>query len=158
MDANTTRRDMSDSPPLAHKVENAGGERLQFAGMELVIRASAESTGGSFSIVEEIDAVDAPPHVHLNEDELFYVLEGDHIFTAGDRDIEAGPGDVVFVPRGTRHAQRRVIPRTGRTLSMFSPAEMEGFFREIAAADGAGELDGDAMERITEKYGAAWVD
>ena len=28
----------------------------------------------------------------------------------------------------------------------------------LPSADGAGELDGDAMERITEKYGAAWVD
>jgi hypothetical protein len=41
-----------------HKVEAGGGERLHYAGMEFAIRASAESTGGAFSIVEEIHPVD----------------------------------------------------------------------------------------------------
>ena len=142
----------------AHAVPAEGGERLRWAGMEFVIRASAETTGGAFSIVEEIDAIDAPPHVHTNEDELFYVLEGQHIFTVGVTEYEAGPGDTVYVPKGVRHAQRRVIPRTGRTLTMFSPPGMEGFFRDLATAEASGEVDGEIVERITEKYGAIWVD
>lgn len=63
---------MANVQHLGHMVEPDGGERLAWAGMEFVIRASAESTGGAFSIVEEIDAVDAPPHIHTNEDELFF--------------------------------------------------------------------------------------
>ena len=158
MDLDNNRSDMSDSSGLAHKVEAGAGERLQWAGMEFVIRASAESTGGAFSIIEEVDAVDAPPHTHANEDELFYVLEGDHIFTVGETEYAAAPGDTVFVPKGVRHAQRRVIPRTGRTLTMFSPAAMEGFFRDLAAAERAGEVDGETIDQITTKYGASWVD
>lgn len=142
----------------AHLVESDGGERLRWAGMEFVIRASAESTGGAFSIIEEIDAVDAPPHIHTAEAELFYVLEGQHIFTVGDREHEAGPGDLVYVPKGVRHAQRRVIPRTGRTLTMFSPPGMEGFFRDLAAAEASGEVDDELVDRITTRYGAVWVD
>lgn len=141
-----------------HAVPADGGERLQWAGMEFVIRASAESTAGSFSIIEEIDAVDAPPHVHTNADELFYVLEGRHIFTVGETDYETGPGDTVYVPKGVRHAQRRVVPRTGRTLTMFSPPGMEGFFRDLAAAEASGEVDDEIIDRITARYGAVWVD
>jgi mannose-6-phosphate isomerase-like protein (cupin superfamily) len=155
------RHDRAQSPSPgahAHVVESDGGERLQWAGMEFVIRASAESTGGAFSIIEEIDAVDAPPHIHTDAAELFYVLEGRHIFTVGETEYEAGPGDMVFVPKGIRHAQRRVTPNTGRTLTMFSPPGMEGFFRELAAAEASGEVDDETVDRITTKYGAVWVD
>lgn len=140
-----------------HKVDLEGGERLAFSGMEFVIRASAESTGGAFSIVEEINAVDAPLHVHDLEDELFYVLEGRHVFTVGDTEFEAGPGDAVFGPKGVPHAQRRVVPRTGRTLDMFSPAGFEGFFRDVAEADSVGSIGPEALDRIAGKYGATWI-
>lgn len=143
--------------PTPFLVTKDAGERLPFAGMEFAIRASAATTGGAFSIVEEIDAVDAPPHIHRNEDELFFVLEGRHVFTAGSEEFEAGPGDTVYVPRGTRHAQRRVVPRQGRTLSMFSPAGFEQYFRDISAADVAGTLDERTMVEITERHGAVWV-
>ncbi len=150
--------DSSGRTGLAYALSDATAERLPFAGMEFVIRASAALTGGSFSIVEEVNAVDAPPHVHGSEDELFFVLEGRHVFTYGQTEFEAGPGDTVFVPRGLRHAQRRVVPRRGRTLSMFSPAGFEEYFREISAADGAGLLDAAEMQRITQKYHARWVE
>jgi hypothetical protein len=38
------------SPPSAFKVDRDGGERLSFAGAELVVRASADTTGGAFSM------------------------------------------------------------------------------------------------------------
>lgn len=60
------------------------GERLSFAGGNFVIRASAETTGGAFSIVEEAPPMlDTPLHDHANEDELFYILEGEHVVSAG---------------------------------------------------------------------------
>ena len=149
--------DITNSRSEGHKVERDGGERLPFSGMELVIRASAPSTGGAFSIVEEIAAVDAPLHVHEREDELFYVLEGEHVFTVGGVEHRAGPGDAVFAPRGVPHAQRRVIPRTGRTLSMYSPAGFEAFFRDLSAAASAGPLGPDALDAIAGRYGTRWI-
>lgn len=106
---------------LGYTVDADGGERLTYAGMELVIRASADMTSGAFGIVEEIDAVEAPPHVHEKEDELFFVLEGRHAFTVGDIEYEADPGDLVIGPRGIPHSQRH-ISTSGRTLTIFSCA------------------------------------
>ncbi len=111
---------------VARLVRVAEGERLHYGGMEFSIRASAESTGGAFSIVEEIHPVDVPTHIHHGHDELFFVLEGDHVFTVGGVEFPAGPGDLVFGPRGVPHNQRRVVPRVGRILTMFSPAGFEG--------------------------------
>src|SRR5215203_6168746 len=57
-------------------------ERLRFGEVEVLVKASAVATGGAFSIFEEHEPVDTPLHVHAHEDELFYVLEGEHVFTA----------------------------------------------------------------------------
>lgn len=56
--------------------EADGGERLRFSDAEFVVRASADTTGGAFTIIEEYAPLDTPLHVHKNEDELWYVLEG----------------------------------------------------------------------------------
>jgi mannose-6-phosphate isomerase-like protein (cupin superfamily) len=144
------------SLPSGFKLDVDEGERLRFSGAEVVIRASAETTGGAFSIIEEIDPLDTPLHVHEREDELFYVLEGEHVFQVGDEEFEVGPGGLVFGPRGVPHAQRRKLPRTGRTLVMCSPAGFEGFFRELAEAEGAGTIE-TAYVTVSEKYGITWV-
>ena len=129
---------------------------MLFGGMEVLVRASAESTGGAFTVLEEINPIDVPLHVHRDRDELFFVLEGEHVFTVGDSEYEAAPGDLLFGPRGVPHAQRRVVPRVGRILTLFSPAGFEGFFRELAAADARGEADGVFMGRLAARYSAEW--
>ena len=133
------------------------GERLRFSGAAFLVKASAETTGGSFSLVEEISPLDTPPHVHANEDELFVVLEGDHQFTVGESVFDVGPGAVVFAPRGVPHSHRRVVPRTGRFLTLVSPAGFEGFFRELSEAERNGTLGPDAYERASARYGITWL-
>ena len=96
-------------------------EMLRFGEVEIRVKASAETTGGAFALFEENEPVDTPLHVHDNEDELFYVLEGEHVFQVGDEEHRAGPGQAVFAPRGVPHSQRRVVPRTGRVLALTSP-------------------------------------
>ena len=50
----------------------------------------ADTTGRAFSIVEEIDPLDTPAHMHTNEDELFLVLEGERVFRCGDEEFHVG--------------------------------------------------------------------
>jgi mannose-6-phosphate isomerase-like protein (cupin superfamily) len=135
----------------------AGGERLSFSGAEFVIRASAAATGGAFSIVEEIAPLDTPRHVHAHEDELFYVLEGEHVFEVGDEEFRVGPGGLAYAPRGIPHAQRRVVPRVGRQLVMISPGGWEGFLRELDAAERDGTIGPDAYARVSARYGITWL-
>lgn len=123
----------------------------------LFVKASAESTGGAFAIVEEVDPLDTPAHVHANEDELFFVLEGEHVFHVGEEEFAVGPGATVFAPRQVPHAHRRVVPRTGRFLTMVSPAGFEGFFRDLSAAEAAGGAGPDDYERASRKYGITWL-
>jgi mannose-6-phosphate isomerase-like protein (cupin superfamily) len=141
----------------AYELAADGGERLRFGDVEVVVKASADSTGGAFTMFEENEPVDTPLHVHDNEDELFYVLEGEHVFQVGDQEFHAGPGGLVFAPRGVPHAQRRKVARTGRLLVLTSPAGFEGFFRELAEADRAGAIGPDAYVRASKQYGVTWL-
>jgi len=133
------------------------GERLRFGEVEVVVKASADTTGGAFTLFEENQPVDTPLHVHDNEDELFYVLEGEHVFQVGAAEFQAGPGGVVFAPRGVPHSQRRVVPRSGRVLVLTSPAGFEGFFRELADAERADALGPETYASASEQYAITWL-
>jgi mannose-6-phosphate isomerase-like protein (cupin superfamily) len=128
-------------------------ERLRFGEVEIVLRATADA----FTIFEEHDPVDTPLHVHEREDELFYVLEAEHVFQVGDEEHVVGPGGLVFAPRGVPHSQRRVVPRTGRILVLTAPGGLEGFFRALADADRAGTLGPEAYAAASERYGITWL-
>jgi quercetin dioxygenase-like cupin family protein len=143
--------------PRAFKLDEGAGERLTFGEVEILIKVPGEATGGAYTVFEERDPVDTPLHVHEHENELFYVLEGEHVFQVGDQEHRAGPGDLVFAPRGVPHSQRRVVPREGRTLVLTSPGGLEGFFRELAGADGDGSLGPEAYARASERYGITWL-
>ena len=145
------------SPEHGFALAGGAGEQLRFSEAEFLVKASAETTGGSFSIVEEVAPLDTPPHVHANEDELFIVLEGEHEFTVGETVFDVGPGAVVFAPRGIPHSHRRVVPRTGRFLTLVSPAGFEGFFRELSDAERDGTIGPDARAYASERYGISWL-
>ena len=138
-------------------LDPADGEHLTFSGAEVVIKASADTTGGAFTIIEEIEPLDTPPHVHEHEDEIFYILEGDHVISIGERAYELGPGGLAYGPRGVSHGQRRLVPRQGRLLTMFAPAGFEGFFRELAEAERAGTIGPAAYAGVSKKYGITWL-
>jgi len=142
----------------AFALDADAGERLRFGDVTILVRASADTTGGAFAVFEEVPPlVDTPLHVHANEDELFYSLEGEHTVEVGDEELRIGPGGVVFAPRGVPHSQRRVVPGEGRLLIMTSPAGFEGFFRELAAAEAAGTLGPDAYAGASERFGITWL-
>jgi mannose-6-phosphate isomerase-like protein (cupin superfamily) len=140
------------------KVWIVDSERLTFGDVTILIRASAETTGGSMTVLEEVPPlVDTPLHVHEREDELFLSLDGEHVIEVGGQEHRIGPGDTVFAPRGVPHAQRRVVPGEGRLLVVTSPGGLEGFFRELAAADAAGTLGPEAYATASKGYGITWL-
>nr|MBA2383643.1 cupin [Actinomycetota bacterium] len=83
---------------------------------------------------------------------------GEHVFEVGDEEFHVRAGATVFAPRGVPHAHRRAVPRTGRFLTLLSPAGFEGFFRELAEAERAGGPMDAAYESVSRKYGITWLD
>jgi quercetin dioxygenase-like cupin family protein len=92
---------------------------------------SGAETGGRFSMIEGVAAkgFEPPMHVHDHEDELYYVLSGTFRFTVGANHVDAGPGQLVFLPRSVPHTF--TVDRSGaRALMVFSPAGIERYFHD----------------------------
>lgn len=123
--------ELVESPALARTVEPRHGERLWIAGDTMWLKATAAETAGAYTLIEVMAAPGGgpPPHIHENEDESFYVLEGTFELLIGDRMLRAEPGTYALVPRGTVHRFRNCGEHTGRLLILFTPGGLEGFFR-----------------------------
>jgi quercetin dioxygenase-like cupin family protein len=133
-------------------------ERLTFGGITIVVRVSAEDSGGAMTVLEEVEPMsDTPLHVHSREDELFYIVEGEHVITLGDEEHRLGPGEAIFAPRGIPHAQRRVEPGKGHELIVVTPGGFEQFFRDLAAAERNGTLGPEAYAEASERAGITWL-
>ncbi|HXN46200.1 MAG TPA: cupin domain-containing protein [Bryobacteraceae bacterium] len=80
-----------------------------------------------------------PRHMHHNEDEWFYVIEGDYIAEIGDKRVRLKAGDSILGPREIPHVWAFVGDTPGRLLIAFAPANrMEEFFRTVFKARGNG--------------------
>jgi quercetin dioxygenase-like cupin family protein len=101
----------------------------------------------------------SPLHVHHNEDEWFYVIEGELTFWAGGQVILAGAGSFVYGPREIPHTFT-VSSDTARFLLITEPAGFASFTRAFWPATrlviGPTETeppDIEAMARLAAEYG-----
>ena len=142
-------RDPSSTSSSAVHVAPAEGRAVRMAGAQLVTRkVSSDQTGGAYSLFEvEVGPVGGEgPHIQHREDECFYVLEGRFGFVVEDEQIEAGPGSLVYVPKGVLHAFENAGDTTGRMLVSQTPGgAYEGFVGE-AGEPATGEAAPPAME------------
>src|SRR5256886_16835751 len=76
------------------------GESLWFLGVLATIKASSETTDGRVAVIEHLapEGAGSPLHVHDNEDEWFYVTEGELSFSVGVLLIDAPAGSFVDGP------------------------------------------------------------
>ena len=109
------------------------GTSIWMLGHLMTFKATGAQTGGAFSLVEQVGApgTGAPPHIHHDEDEFFYILEGEATFMLGDKTIEVKEGSFVFLPRGIVHMFQNAGTKPCRMLLGLSPAGFENFFMEM---------------------------
>lgn len=102
-------------------------------GGQVVWKATAEDTSGAYSLREfstPPGGRGARPHVHRNEDEAFYVLEGEITFEVGTIVVPARPGTFVLAPRGVVHCYRNTGLTHARWLTICSPPSTGRVFEE----------------------------
>jgi quercetin dioxygenase-like cupin family protein len=133
------------TPPARPIVRAAGeGERRRFFGGGLLtMKATGEETGGAFLLFEDLMAggKTTPLHVHEDEDETLYVLEGELVVHIDGTDHRVAANGVAVAPRGVPHAFL-VTSETARVLTLQTPGSAEAFYR--GASEPAGDAHGDA--------------
>jgi quercetin dioxygenase-like cupin family protein len=98
-------------------------------------KVSAEDSGGAALVIENTNRAKGGParHLHVDQDELFYVLEGDYLIEVGQERFNLKPGDSILAPRKVPHVWAYVGNTLGRLLITFTPpGKMEAFFREVS--------------------------
>jgi len=112
----------------------AAGDRMTFV-------LTAEDTGGGCFVMEQVVPRHVRPpgrHLHPNEDHIWYVQAGHGRFYVGDTETAAGPGSILWGPRGIPHAFSADSAEL-RVLVVTMPAGLEAFFLatgEPARGDG----------------------
>jgi quercetin dioxygenase-like cupin family protein len=115
-------------------------------------------TGGAYFAMEALvpPGGGPPPHIHRNEDETFYIVEGEVDFLLGEERITAGVGDFVNVPRGSIHCFHNAGVETMRMILTFTPAGIEKFFEEtLERALDPTQPPPDNVDEVAARYAAA---
>lgn len=113
------------------------GMPYRIGGFTCIYRLTGADSNGASALMEiTLDAHNlfAPPHIHDNEDEWFYILDGNCRVMLGGDIFELKTGDTAYVPRGNVHTLVNEADTPVRFLMGVTPAGMEPFFAEIAAA------------------------
>lgn len=133
-------------------------------GVLWVILVDSEQTGGNFSVMEQwMPAGDGPPaHVHPI-DEWFEVLEGTIVFHVDGREITAGAGDSVWIPRGTVHTF--TVQAAAHVLNGYTPGGFEQVIKGLGTPAPRRELppadlgfDPRAAARLMDNFWSASAD
>lgn len=146
----------------AYTLAAGEGEATWFLGNRMTLKATTETTGGAYGLLESfVPAGASPPlHVHHREDEAFWVIDGNLTLRCGDETFEAGPGSFVFLPRDIPHTFVVEGDTQAHLLTLISPGGGERFF---VAAGRTPESDGlpptappdiEKLKRVSNDFGA----
>jgi mannose-6-phosphate isomerase-like protein (cupin superfamily) len=103
------------------------GQGSRLGNVEFLAR-TADTPRFNVGIVEMAPGRELEAHVHVDEDDAFYILEGELTFRFGDDAVAAPPGTFVLVPPGVEHGFRNDGTVPVRMLNVHAPA---GFDRRI---------------------------
>lgn len=95
--------------------------------------ATSEDTNGKYALWEAIVCPGGgpPPHIHRREEEGFFILEGEIVFTVNGERIVAKPGMFANMPVGTPHSFKNERDQPAKMLISVAPAGLEKMFFEI---------------------------
>jgi mannose-6-phosphate isomerase-like protein (cupin superfamily) len=107
------------------------GQGHRVGNVEFLAR-TADTPRFNFGIIEIAPGRELEQHVHDEEDDSFYILEGEMTFLFGDESAAAPPGTFVLAPPGVVHGFRNDGKEPVRMLNIHAPA---GFDRRIGLRD-----------------------
>ena len=111
---------------------------MNILGAEVLVKLADADTLGAAAILHEIvPPLGGPPlHRHSNEDEWFYVLNGEITIEIDGEGEVLYAGDSAFAPRGIAHTLQNFEDSPAEMLVMTTPGHLKLFFEELASLPG----------------------
>ena len=117
-------------PSVARIVHHHQGETHAVMGDPMRFIMTAAQTGGAYALAEQEirPGNGAPPHIHHNEDETFYVLDGVFSVTVDGAEHRLERGDFAHAPRGSVRSFTNIGNANGRVLIHHCPGSASEFY------------------------------
>ena len=126
------------APPLVRLAANADryGELRGLGISNIAFKVAGSDCNDLFILENTFHAPGGPPrHLHYEQDEWFYVVDGEFVFEVGPDRVTLTAGESLLAPRRVPHVWASVGATSGRILVVFNPAgQMEAFFRQTTPA------------------------
>jgi quercetin dioxygenase-like cupin family protein len=124
---------LSERAKVGYELPSGGGEAFWLLGMLQMIKISGHDTRGQFGMIEIVvpEGLGSPWHVHPDENEWFYVLDGAVTFYVGDARLDLTAGGFAFGPMRVPHTFIGASAEPARALVGLQPVMFEGFLREV---------------------------
>lgn len=131
-------------------------KRFSVFGEPVEILTTAEMTNGKSSTMTQTSPPGGgpPPHMHQNEDETFFVVEGEYEFLRNGEWRKVSQGETVHAMRGSIHTFRNVGTSTGKMLIFVSPGGFENYLEDISPLSIPGDMP--KVLAISEQYGISF--
>lgn len=120
-------------PAYKRRFSEEGARALLGGGAIIKFLATSKDTNGLYALFEAkgIPGMEPPPHIHSNEDETYYILDGTLWFKVGEDEFTAQKGDFVFLPRNVKHEFKVLSEEFHCHVGLF-PAGIDDFFLEMS--------------------------
>jgi len=143
-----------------YSLADGEGPAYWFVGALLQRKAGTVETEGRLALLDQTmpPGYAVPRHIHINEDEAWYLLEGSMTFYCGDHVIEAAEHSWVFAPRGLVHTFK-VGAKGARALTFAFPSTFADFVAEMGEETAQltvptpGPVDERSLAEVAHKYG-----
>jgi mannose-6-phosphate isomerase-like protein (cupin superfamily) len=123
-------------------------------GLDVKILLATEATGGAISVLRGWHKPGEGPsdHVHFDQEEIFFILEGTYELTVGDQTTTAGPGTIIFIPRNVIHRFKNVGETTACMLDWSLPGGQDHYFKVMAELAPGDAFAGEKMIEINKRF------
>ncbi len=135
VEATAAQADGLAVPQFQPILTDAGrGHTFTMLGTSMRFFATAASTGGRYTVLEQVTPPGwgPPRHIHSREDEIFYILGGSYELQVGDERRVVSAGASAILPRGIPHGFRNMASTPSRLLCIITPGGLEEYFLAVA--------------------------
>ena len=137
-------------------MSDSDNREFVLAGIVMKCLLSGEQTAGQFCLLENKSGGNTrtPIHVHANDDETVYVIDGELTAVIDGRPRRLAAGESIFLPRGIPHQLVNMSGNSNRYILIGTPALFDRFVeeggRELRPDEVVGPPTAEEIERLRE--------
>ena len=135
------------------------GKRQNVLGDNQRVLLTGKDTCGAYALIEDLNhpGMGIPLHLHRNEDEMFYVVDGQVEFQISGEILKANAGSTVHIRRDTPHAFTIIGDVPAKMVIMLIPAGLENYFDELSQLPSDEPPNMEKVMEISARYGIEFL-